>query len=120
MSVLKDSRLPNNMENLTHQSMRSTLGTNYANNKTPCSPSNRRKGSTYKSYWNSIVNNDPVNSGSEDNVSEGNISDSTSDYEFMDENFEPQTVNEHSVKTEEDEDAIARAIESFFLKKVMK
>ena len=113
MSVLKDSRLPNNMETLTQQSMKSTLGTNYANN-------NRRKGSTYKSYWNSIVNNDPVNSGSEDNVSEGNISDSTSDYEFMDENFEPQTVNDYSMKTEEDEDALARVIESLFLKKVMK
>ena len=65
------------------------------------------KNKTYKSYWDSIEEEKKIKSDSED-TSETR-SDNISNYEFMDGNYEYN--DKHSSETEEDEEAVIRALQ---------
>ena len=65
------------------------------------------KNKTYKSYWDSIVKETKTQSDNED-TSETS-SDDISDYEFMNEKYEDN--DKDSSETEEDEEAITKALQ---------
>ena len=74
------------------------------------------KNKTYKSYWDSIADEKKIYSDSKD-ISETN-SDNMSDYEFINGNYESN--GRYSIQTEEDNEAVAKALQISFLEEEKK